>query len=105
MAEILQGDKHLKSVICDCGESRCFPKLYANSVSLECASCGEIIRNADPSIAEASMYIYNHNRKEIKEFFADDKELLVFCLEIKNTQEEEEYKRKIGMTRDGNVGQ
>ena len=95
----------MKSIICDCGESRCFPRQYANSISLECASCGEIIINADPIIAEASLYIYNHNRKEIKEFFADDKELLVFCLEIKDTQEEEEYKRKIGMTGDGNVGQ
>ena len=95
----------MKSVICKCGESRCFPRMYAKSISLECAGCGEIILNAEPIIAKASLYIYNHTRTEVKEFFAEDKELLEFALDMKNTQEEEEYKRKIGMTGNGNVGQ
>jgi hypothetical protein len=95
----------MKSIICKCGESRCFPSMYAGTVFLECAKCGEQIKIVDnPAMIEAGLYIYDHTRKEVQEFFADDVELLKWALQAKDTQEEEEYKRKIGMTGDGNVG-
>ena len=94
----------MKSIICQCGESRCFPRSYAGTVFLECSKCGEQIRTIPPSIIEAGFIIYSHSRKEIREFFAEDKVLLEWALKTKNVQEEEEYKRKIGMTGDGNVG-
>ena len=85
----------MKTITCDCGETRTTHEEYANTTFVVCIRCGIVITHIDDKTKiQFAKFVYQNDRKNIRAEFAGNKKVLDFALQIKNAQEEEEYKRK-----------
>jgi len=96
----------MKSLVCECGATTCVFERYAGVRIPKCSGCGKYLGEGlgDVSMSKDALQfyamIYTQNRATLKKLFSKEPELLEEALRAKGVQEEEAYKRKMGMVRE-----
>lgn len=83
---------------CNCPEKVFIRKKYGGHTIIVCANCDHtmaIVSKENEDLVKFYDFVYDNSRTIIMEFFKKDPKKLEEALEIKTTQEENRYKKRI----------